>query len=88
MRYILAFFVGAGWLDVDIWITEFGTDEAGKMRQYMDVWDNVRVERVAYFAPIIPRQQPGLDKWPYPESSLFDEDSGELTAIGKIYLDE
>ncbi len=82
----IAIWDAAGWDGVDIWITEFGTDDVAKMRQYMDVYQHERVERVAYFAPIIPREQPGIDKWPYPESSLFDEDSGELTAVGKIYL--
>jgi len=84
----IAILDGEGWLDVEIWVTEFGTDDAAKMMEYMDVYQNVIVKRVAYFAPIVPRDQPGLDKWPYPESSLFDEDTGEITAIGKIFLNE
>lgn len=65
---------------VEVWVTEFGTDNPARVPEMLALMEQYGVKRAAYFAPYIPVGA----EWP-PSSRLFGDDGG-LTAVGRAVL--
>ena len=77
----LDFYASYGW---PIWVTELGTHNPDLLADWLELFENTpAVEAVFYFAPIVPEDNP---LWPWPQSSLFDEQTGHYTLLGCVYL--